>query len=142
MQLDNLNLEILNCLIRNGRLSFREIGKQVGLSSPAVAQRVTKMEEEGIIKGYSVAINHDKIGKSIAAIITLKTFPGQFNAFLKKLPNINGIEECHRLTGNDCVLLKVYFGSTKELESAIDILHQYGEPSTSLILSTPLERGI
>jgi Lrp/AsnC family transcriptional regulator, leucine-responsive regulatory protein len=85
MPVDKLNWQILDALQKNARQSFSEIGRQVGLSSPAVAERVKKMEDAGIIKGYKAQVSYNKTGHQLKAVITLRAFMGRLKPFLEKV---------------------------------------------------------
>lgn len=123
----------------NGRLSFTEIGKIVGLSAPAVADRIIKMEEAGIIRGYRAVLELEKLGLPVKAIISFKAYSGKLESFLTLIRSKQEIQECHRVTGEHCLILKVAVATTKELEKIIDLFIGYGEPTTSMILSSPTE---
>jgi Lrp/AsnC family leucine-responsive transcriptional regulator len=138
----DLNASILKELERDARLSITEIGKRVGLSGPAVSERIKKMEDEGIITRYTTIIDHDQLGLAVNAFITLKsslTHPG----VVKKIEEIPEILECYSITGNHCIIMKVATATTKRLEAIIGQLQQFGETNTSIILSATFEkRGI
>jgi Lrp/AsnC family leucine-responsive transcriptional regulator len=138
MELDALNWSILRCLQQNARMPYAEIGRQVGLSAPAVAERMQRMEDAGIIQAYRVELNPARLGRPLQAFITLKIHRGNLPVFLKALPDIEAIQECHRLTGNDCLLMKVAVTDALALESLINLLMEYGDPTTSILLSSPV----
>jgi len=136
---DILSAGILKELQLDARLSITEIGKRVGLSGPAVSERIKKMEDEGIITAYTTIVDHDKIGMVINAFITLKS--GLSHAgVVKKIEEIPEILECYNITGNHCIIMKVATPSTKRLESIIGTLQQFGETNTSIILSATFEK--
>jgi len=140
--LDETGWHILQALQENARLSFSELGQRVGLSSPAVAERVRRMEDAGIIKGYRAEINTAKIGYPITAIIRMNT-PGErctrFSAFTQEMPEVL---ECYRVTGSDSLVMKVMASSVGHLEAIIDRLSAHGELNTSIVLSTPVTRRV
>ena len=133
--MDDLNLKIIKQLQQNSRLSFAEIGRNVGLSAPAVAERVQKLEEAGVIKGYSLILDHEKLGFYVQAQITLKTATPDFRNFVKRLDQFPEVLECIKLTGENCASLRVVARNNVELERLIDRLTDYGHPNTSIILS-------
>ncbi|MEM9687020.1 MAG: Lrp/AsnC family transcriptional regulator, partial [Bacteroidota bacterium] len=115
------------------------ISKKVGLSSPSVAERIQKMEDAGIIKGYRVQLNMERLGYTLGVFITIKIRFGQvkhFSDFVKKLPEIC---ECHKLTGNDCMLMRGFVRDPKHLEALNEQLAVYGALTTSLVLSSVVE---
>lgn len=136
---DDLGAHILKELQVDARLSITEIGKRVGLSGPAVSERIKKMEDEGIITGYTTVIDHDRIGMVINAFITLKSGLTH-SGVVKKIEEIPEILECYNITGNHCIIMKVATQNTKRLESIIGILQQFGETNTSIILSAAFEK--
>ena len=131
---DQLSSLILEELQMDARLSITEIGKRVGLSGPAVSERIKKMEEDGIIAGYTTRIDHDKAGFTVNAFITLKSGL-KHDGVIKKIESIPEILECYSITGNHCIIMKVATATTKKLEAIIMVLQQYGETNTSIILS-------
>ena len=140
--LDDIGWQLLGLLQEHARLSFKELGQRVGLAPSSVAERIHRMEEAGIVLGYHAEIDLEKVGFSVMAFIRMST-PGQNSAriamLLAALPEIL---ECYRLTGSEAFLLKVCVASVKQLEVLIDQLSQYGQPTTSLVLSIPLARRI
>ena len=132
---DKLSQRILAELCADARLSNAEIGRRVGLSSPAVAERIQKMQVQGIIRGFYTAVNYDKIGLSIRAWVNFKCTSLKHDAMLAMISEIPEIAEWQTITGTPCMMLKVITRSSKELEAVIVHLGKYGETSTSLILS-------
>ncbi|MBI3220312.1 MAG: Lrp/AsnC family transcriptional regulator [Bacteroidetes bacterium] len=133
--LDDLSRSILKELCQDARISTTEIGRRVGLSAPAVAERIQKLEKQGFIKGYRTIIDFDKIGLSIKAIITFKSTTLKHSESIKMIDAMPEVVEWHAITGNYCMILKVAVETSKELELFIEHLAEYGETSTSLILS-------
>ncbi len=133
--LDDLNWSILRELNQNARISTSEIGRRVGLSAPAVAERVQKMEEQGFIKSYRTVIDFSKIGLTIQAFITFKASSLKHSESIKMIDAMPEVVEWHAITGNFCMIIKVAVASSKELEAFIERLQEYGETTTSLILS-------
>lgn len=132
---DKLSHRILAELCADARLSNAEVGRRVGLSSPAVAERIQKMQEQEIIRGFYTAVNYDKIGLSIRAWVNFKCTSLKHDAMLAMIGEIPEIAEWQTITGTPCMMLKVITRSSKELEAVIVHLGKYGETSTSLILS-------
>lgn len=142
MELDKLHWSILTVLQENARLSFAEIGRMVGLSAPAVAERVQKLEDAGVIRRYTVALDHAKIGLSLQAVVLFTTNSGKLSTFLKHIEKLQEVMECHRITGNYCLLLKIAVKSPAHLEEVINRFVEYGETITSVVLSSPLEHRV
>ncbi|SRR5258708_10082167 len=141
--LDSTGWQLLQALQHDARLSYTELGQRVGLSSPAVAERVHRMEEAGIISGYHAEINTAKIGFPITTIIRMSTHfgeaSGRFATFVEDIPEVL---ECYRVTGSDSLIMKVIASSVEHLESLIDHLSTYGQLTTSMVLSSPVKRRI
>ena len=141
MPLDSLNWKILEALQHNARMSFSEIGRKIGLTSPAVAERVKKMEDKGIIKGYKVQVSYNKTGHQLKAIITLKVFMGRLKPFLEKVGEFREVINCYRITGNENIILEVVLYDQAHLEVFIDKLITYGETRTHIVLSNVVEQA-
>jgi Lrp/AsnC family leucine-responsive transcriptional regulator len=133
--LDNLNCSILQQLEQNARLTTTEIGRRVGLSAPAVAERIQKMEEKGVIDGYQTLINFDEIGLTIRAFISFKATNVKHPEMIKMVEAIPEVVEWFTVTGNYSLLLKVATSSSERLANIIEHLEAYGETNTSLILA-------
>ncbi len=141
--LDETGWQLLQELQQSARLSYSELGQRVGLSSPAVADRMRKLEEAGIIAGYHAEVNLTKVGLPITAIIRLGSIPGQScNHVASAVSEIPEVLECYRVTGSDTVIIKVMAASVDHLERIIDQLSAYGLPTTSMVLSKPTKRYV
>lgn len=135
MILDELNWKILKCLQENARQSNSEIGRQVGITSPAVSERIKKMEDAGIIQSYDTSISPYEIGYQLKAIITLRAFMGMLKPFMEKVKTYDEVLNCYRITGNENFVMEVVLKNQKHLESFIDQLIVYGETKTQIVLS-------
>jgi len=138
--MDLIDKKILLELAADGRLAFAELGRKVGLSPSAAAERVRQLESLGLIRGYRAEIDLQALGFSITAFVRLTCEGNRYRQFLKFLPTLQSVQECHHLTGGDAFLLKVMLSSVAELEGLVEKLLPYGSPTTSMVLSTPLER--
>lgn len=139
--IDNLNLSILQELCDNARTSTTEIGRRVGLTAPAVSERINKMEEAGYLKGYTALIDLDKMGLNIQAFISFKC-DRKTQDIDKIIGGIPEIAESYIITGNSSMLLKVITSSREQLGKIIMHLEGYGETNTSLILQANMERNL
>jgi Lrp/AsnC family transcriptional regulator, leucine-responsive regulatory protein len=135
---DPVNARILHALQSNPRLTMSELGRRVGLSSPAVTERVRRLEEGGVIQGYCLAINPVALGLPIAAYVRIRPNPGQLPNIAQLAQRIPEVVECHRVTGEDCFILKVYLPSLEQLDRILDAFLMYGTTTTSLIQSSPV----
>lgn len=135
--MDDIDKKILEMLRENAREAFATIGKTVELSAPAVGKRVKQLEEKGVILGYSLKLNHEKLGITTKAYIILKIH--QSSTLRTAYNQINQLEEvqrCDRITGEDCLCILAYFKNNKDLVTFIERISQYGVPNTSIILES------
>ncbi|TGV03039.1 Lrp/AsnC family transcriptional regulator [Flavivirga rizhaonensis] len=135
MDIDRLNWKILRCLQENARLSNAEIGRRVGVSSPAVSERIKKMEDLGAIEGYKTIVSPLEVGYQLKAIITLRAFMGKLKPFLEKVKTYDEVVNCYRITGDENIVMEVVLKNQKHMESFIDQLIVYGESKTQIVLS-------
>jgi Lrp/AsnC family leucine-responsive transcriptional regulator len=133
--LDDTGWQLLQALQEDARLSFAELGRMVGLSPPAVAERVRRMEDAGIITGYRAQVNPEKIGLPLMALIALTTTPQQYPQVIALINGLPEVLECHHVTGNCSFSIKAIASSMSHLEGLIGQLSRYGQTSTSIVLS-------
>jgi Lrp/AsnC family leucine-responsive transcriptional regulator len=139
MKLDSTNWKILKLLQENARINNTEIARQIGISSPAVAERIRKLEDGGVIERYVTKVSYYEAGYQLRALITVRAFMGRLRPFLLKVKSFNEVVNCHRITGNENIVLEVVLRNQKHLEKFIDELITYGETKTHIILSSVLE---
>ncbi len=141
--LDETGWHLLQALQSNARLSYSELGQRVGLSAPAVTERIHKMEEAGIITAYRAEVNPAKLGLSITAISRMSPYAGESNArFTALAKDIPEILECYRVTGSDSFVIKMLVSTVEHLEALINRLAEHGQVTTSIVLSTTVARRI
>jgi Lrp/AsnC family leucine-responsive transcriptional regulator len=140
--LDDIGRQILKALQENARISFSELGRRVGLSSPAVAERVHRMEEAGYIKEYRAVVNQEKLGFPITAFIRVTANVGKLKEADDMARTIPEVVEGHHLTGTDGFILKVVVASVGHLEQIINQMSNYGQTTTSVVLSSPVESRV
>ena len=138
--LDNTGWRILRLLQENARQSFTDIGRLVGLSAPAVAERVHKLEDAGVITGYHAQVDPTMVGYPILAIIRIGSTGSSFSKCAEAVRVIPEVLECHRITGSDSFYVKVMVPSILHLQALIDQLQPYGETTTTLVLSSAVTR--
>jgi Lrp/AsnC family leucine-responsive transcriptional regulator len=139
-RLDQTDRKIIGELLVDGRVSLAELGRRVSLSSPAVAERVQRLERAGVITGYRAVIDPRALGYQLTAIVRVKPAPGQLQRIPALAEEIAEVSECHRITGEDCFFLKVHLRSIDELGDLLDRFLVYGETTTSLINASPIPR--
>jgi Lrp/AsnC family transcriptional regulator, leucine-responsive regulatory protein len=138
--LDSIDYKIVSALAADARISYAELGRRVGLSPSAVAERVRQLESEKAILGYRALLDEKAFGYSVIAFIRLTCDNTHYRPFLKFLPSLDAVQECHHITGGDAFLIKVTLSSIDQLEPLIERLLPYGMPTTSVVLSTPIYR--
>lgn len=137
--IDTLDERILSELQDNGRLTMKALAERVGLSSPAMIERVRRLEERGVLTGYRAVIDPAAIGRTLTALISVNVDRRHTEPFLNRLRSEPAVEECHRITGDHAFMVKVHVASTDELERLVDELADAGAScSTSVVLSTPI----
>ena len=129
-KLDPTDRKIVGELVVDGRLSFAELGRRVSLSSPAVAERVQRLERAGVITGYRAEIDPRKLGYALIAIVRIKPSPGRLSRIPELAAEIPEVAECHRITGEDCFYLKVHLRSIDDLSGLLDSFLVYGQTTT------------
>jgi Lrp/AsnC family transcriptional regulator, leucine-responsive regulatory protein len=138
--LDQTNRRLLRELQVEGRVGMAELGRRVGMSAPAVAERVQRLERAGGITGYRAEIDPAALGFSVSAVVRIRPSPGQ----LQRIPEIARetveVGECSRITGEDCYLLRLHLRSIDDLENVLDRFTPYGLTTTSIIHSVPVPR--
>jgi len=138
--MDNFGRSILAELQDNARLSTAELARRVGLSPTATAERMRQMEEVGIIRGYTVEMDREALGLEVLAFVRMTCDGQHYYRLMEFVQTLEEVRECHHLTGGDAFLLKVTTTSMAGLEALIEALLPYGNPVTSLVMSTPVER--
>jgi Lrp/AsnC family transcriptional regulator, leucine-responsive regulatory protein len=137
-EIDSINLRVLEELQRDPRLTMSELGRRVGMSSPAITERVRRLEEAGVIRGYRLDLNPTALGLPIAAYIRIRPNPGQLPRIAELAQQIPEVVECHRVTGEDCFILKVHIPAIDQLDRLLDIFLLYGSTTTTIIQSSPV----
>src|SRR4051812_21297167 len=136
--LDKRGRKLLLLLKKTPRLSFAELGRRIGLSPAATAERLRRLEEAGVIKGYRVEIDRESLGLPILAMVRLTCDGGMYRPFLKAVPALESIVECHHVAGGDAFIMKVVAASVEQLERLVEKLLTYGVPTTSIVFSSPV----
>ena len=140
--LDVTDLKLLDALVADARTSIADLGRLVGLSSPSVSERIRRLEEAGVIEGYTVKINPKALGLPLAAWLRIRPIPGQLQKVAEILRDIPQVVECDRVTGEDCFIARAHVESVEALEQLIDQLIPYSMTNTSIIQSSPVQRRL
>jgi Lrp/AsnC family transcriptional regulator, leucine-responsive regulatory protein len=138
--LDAIDRAIIAELSTDGRMSFAELGRRTNLSSPAVTDRVKRLEQTGVITGYRAEIDPRALGYQLTAIVRVKPAVRQLPKIAELAGKIPQVEECLRITGEDCFYIKLHLGSIGELPTVLDQFLLYGETTTSIVNATPVAR--
>jgi len=136
--LDPVNLRLLDELSRNPRITMSELARRLGMSSPAVTERVQRLEAGGIITGYRVDLDPRALGWPVAAFVRIRPGPGQLTRIAELAQRTPEVVECHRITGEDCFLMKVYVTEIDKLEDVLDRFLMYGQTTSSIVQSSPV----
>jgi Lrp/AsnC family leucine-responsive transcriptional regulator len=141
--LDPVNLRLLFELQADARLSLAELGRRVGLSSPAVAERLARLEQEEVILGYHAELNPRALGFSLSAVIRIRPAPRQLHHVAELARRTAEVVDCRRITGEDCYIMTAHIRSVEHLEEVIDRFAAHGQTTTSIVQSAPVAaRGI
>lgn len=140
--LDDIGWQILRELQRNARITFSELGRRVSLTPPAVAERVRRLEEAGVIAGYHVELNGEALGYPVSAFVRITSTGASCAELGQAIKGFPEVLECHRVTGEEAYIAKVAVRSVAHLENLIDRLMPYGETITSVVLSSPVTHRV
>jgi Lrp/AsnC family leucine-responsive transcriptional regulator len=138
--LDPTNLRLLEELQRDARTSLAELGRRVGLSSPAVGDRLRRLEQEGVITGYRAEVDPRKLGYSLGVQLRVRPTPRQLKGVADMAKQCAEVVECHRVTGDDCYVMTAHVRDVEHLEELIDRFAAYGQTTTSIMQSSPVPR--
>ncbi len=135
--LDDINRELLDLLQVDGRMSFRELGERIGLTAPAVAERVRKLEEAGIIRGYRAVLDYEALGFPILSIVRLNA-PGRASGVDDMIRGIPEVIEANRVTGSESHVIRARVRSARHLEELLQPLWEKGDSTTNIVTSSPV----
>jgi Lrp/AsnC family leucine-responsive transcriptional regulator len=138
--LDPTNLRILGELQSDARISLAELGRRVGLSAPSVAERLARLERDGVITGYRAEVSPASVGYTLAAVLRMRPAPRQIPKVADIARETLEVVECQRVTGEDCFYMKLHVRSVEHLEEVIDRFTPYGQTTTSIVQSSPVPR--
>jgi Lrp/AsnC family leucine-responsive transcriptional regulator len=136
--LDQKDLAILRLLQSDALISTSELARQIGMSSPAVKERILRLEEDGIIAGFRVELDPKGLGYPIMAFVRIRPLPGHHAKVAELAKRISQITECHRITGEDCFLVKIHLQEISSLNEVLDQFLAHGQTTTSIVQSSPV----
>jgi Lrp/AsnC family leucine-responsive transcriptional regulator len=137
--LDDVNRRLLAELSSDPRIGMSALARRVNMSAPAVTERVQRLERAGVIKGYRLEVNPAAIGLPVTAFARIRPAAGQLSKVAELARSLPQVTECHRITGEDCFLIKVHAPAVEELETLLDQFLVYGQTVTSIVVSTPVQ---
>ena len=140
--LDDIDRKILRELQEDARTSYAELGRRVGLTTPAVIERVRKLEDAGIITGYSAEIDTGRVGLPITAFVRMSITGVDYSHIIEVAKESTEVLECHRGTGGDSFIMKIAVSSVEHLQEMIDRLTPYGITTTTIVLSSPVKKRV
>ena len=140
---DATNVRLLRELQTDARLSLAELGRRVGLSSPAVAERLARLERDGVIRGYHADVDPRALGYTLSAVIRIRPAPRQIGEVARQAQETPEVVECNRVTGDDCFVMRAHVRDVDHLEEVIDRFTLFGQTTTSIVQSSPVPgRGV
>lgn len=140
--LDEIDWKLLRELQYDARISYAEMGRRVGLTTPAIIERIHKLEDSGVITGYRAELDHSKVGLPVMAFIRMSITGVDYSHIVEVAMDSHEVLECHRGTGGDSFIMKVALSSVEHLQTLIDKLTPYGITTTSIVLSSPVKRRV
>ncbi len=135
---DARNAELLRLLRDDPRMGTSELARRVGMSAPAVRERVLRLEEAGVIQGYRLALDPAALGYPVCAFVRVRPAPGQLPKVAELARGLPQVVECYRVTGEDCFVIKVYLPALDQLDEVLDRFLAFGQTTTSIVQSTPV----
>ena len=135
---DSIGWELLRYLQEDARMSYAELGRRLNLSAPAVAERIRRLEDAGIVAGYRAVVDPARLGMGLTVFIRIQMPPGSYPKFNKMVVALREVLEFHHMTGSEAFLVKAAVSSIAHLESLLGKLSMHGQTTTSIVLSSPL----
>jgi Lrp/AsnC family transcriptional regulator, leucine-responsive regulatory protein len=136
--LDDVNRRLLRELHADPRITMSALARRVGMSAPAVTERVQRMERAGVITGYRMEVNPAALGLPVTAFARIRPAPGQLPKIAQLAAELPEVSECHRITGEDCFMIKVHAAAIEDLEATLDRFLLFGQTVTSIVVSSPV----
>lgn len=138
--LDATDWKLLDLLQRNARLGYADLGRKLKLSPPAVAERMKRLEERGVVRAYRAEIDLTSLGRGLHVYLRVVVAPKDYARFKKLVEGLDEVFECHHVTGSESFVLRAAVDTVPSLEALIQKLTVYGPTTTSVILSTSLDQ--
>jgi Lrp/AsnC family transcriptional regulator, leucine-responsive regulatory protein len=140
--LDEIDQALIALLADNARLSTAELARSVGLSAPSVAERLRRLEEDGVVRAYTVELDPKALGYTLTAIVRVRPLPGQLHTVERLLVESPEVVECDKVTGEDCFVARYLLRSIEELDPILERIAQRAQTSTSIVKASPVKRRL
>ena len=139
---DDIDRVLIGALMQDSRRSLKALAQLSGLSSPSVAERLRRLEERGVLKGYTVEVDPKAFGYQLQAIVRVRPLPGRLQEVEREIQAIPEFTECDKVTGEDCFITRLHVRSMEQLDSLLDRLNLYAETNTAIVKKTPVKRRL
>lgn len=140
--LDGIDRRLVQLLTANARTTTADLARQVGMSAPSVADRLRRLEESGVVRGYTLDIDPAALGYTLAAIARIRPLPGQLRRVEQLIAEIGEVVECDKVTGDDCFIARLVLKSIGQLDGILDRITEYAETNTAIVKSSPVRRRL
>jgi len=140
--IDEIDRQIVGCLVEDARMSLKVLSARVGLTSPSTAERVKRLEERGVIQGYGAHVNLAALGYTLQALVRVRPMPGMLHRVDKMIQAIPECIECDKVTGEDCFVMRLVVRSIAQLDELLDGLAEYAQSNTAIVKSSPVKRRL
>ena len=140
--IDEIDRQILACLVEDARMSLKVLSGRVGLSSPSTAERLKRLEEKGMIEGYAARVNLAALGYTLQALVRVRPLPGLLQKVDKYIQAMPECIESDKVTGEDCFVIRLVVRSIEQLDTLLDGLAEYAQCNTSIVKSSPVKRRL
>lgn len=140
--LDEIDRLILENLTKDARLSLKELSQRIGMSSPSTSERLKRLEERGVIRGFTIEIDPTAIGYTLQAIVRIRPLPGQMHVVQKLITEIPEISECDKVTGEDCFFARLHLRSIEQLDEILDRIADKAETNSAIVKTQPIRRRL
>jgi len=139
---DEIDHLLISALMSDSRRSLKALAQVSGLSSPSVAERLRRLEERGVIKGYTVDVEPKSFGYLLQAIVRIRPLPGQLQEVERQIQAIPQFTECDKVTGDDCFIARLHVRDMEQLDTLLDRLNHHAETNTAIVKKTPIKRRL
>ncbi len=139
---DEIDQKIIEALADNARLSIKELAQQIGLSSPSASERLRRLEERGVIAGFTIDLDLRAVGYPLQAIVRIRPLPGKLHIVQRLIEDIPQITECDKVTGDDCFVARLQMRSIEQLDEILDRIADKAETSTAIVKAQPVKRRL